>query len=109
MKTVKKFEIRTFSVETKDGKNPFGVFQNLTNQDTELLESFDTLEEAIASFENYGATVRKDHYIVTRYLHDCYVIEENEYDEDGEWVAGGDWWEVLSKEWEEEEDEEEEE
>ena len=103
---MKKFEIREIYVETKDGKDPFGVFHSLTNQDSELIASYDTLEEARKNFGEHIATVRKQNYRC--YSHDCYVIEENDYNEDGEWEAGGDWWEMECKEWEEEEEEEEE-
>jgi len=103
---MKKFEIRKLNVETKDGKDPFGVFQNLTNRETELIASYDTLEEARNNFVRYSPSVSKGHYYVTYFLHECYVIEENDYNEDGEWESGGDWWNMESKEWEDEEEEE---
>lgn len=103
---MKKFEIRKIEVETKDGKDPFGVFQNLTNRETELIASYDTLEEARKNLVRYTPSVNKEHYCLTYFLHECYIIEENDYDEDGELKAGGVWWNMESKEWEDEEDNE---
>lgn len=83
-----KFEVRTFNIETRDGKDCLSKFFNSTNQDTELEASFDTLEEAKAFYETLTTGV---FYMSGYYLHRCKMIEENEYDEDGEWVNGGDW------------------
>lgn len=95
---MKKYEVREFTVATTDGKNPIQVFQNLSEQDTELIAAFDTLEEAKVRLNKCVPSVDKNSYVFTKYLHTCYVIEENEYDEDGDWVAGGDWWESAFEE-----------
>ena len=58
------------------------------------MEKFDTLEEAKKELKRYKTTIKEASgnngifYVVTEYC-----IEENEYDEDDEWVAGGDVWE----------------
>lgn len=101
---MKKFEIRELYIETKDGKDPFGVFLSLTNQETELIASYDTLEEARKNFGEYGATVRKALFGATYYLHECYAIEESEYNEDGERESSNGWWDVVYEEWEDEEE-----
>ena len=87
---MKKYEVKTVSVETKDGKDAINVFLNQTNQDTYLLKSFDNLEDARAFYATVDSSVR---YMGRYYLHECKMIEENEYDEDGEWINGGEWWE----------------
>jgi hypothetical protein len=94
----KKFEVRTFSVETRNGKNPIDKFFNQGNQDTQLVASFISLDEAKAELVNFTPTVEYGNNGVVYYHHECAGIEENIYDEDGEWVSGGDWWDIIYKE-----------
>lgn len=58
-----------------------------------LIEEFDTLEDAQKELIKYKTTIKEasgnneTFYVVTEYS-----IEENEYDEDGDWISGGDVW-----------------
>ncbi len=83
---MKKFEVRTVYVETKFGRDTLEKFHNQTNQTTELVKAFDTLEDAKEYYAHVYSGVR---YMGGYYLHSCKLIEENDYDEDGEWVDGG--------------------
>lgn len=90
---VKKFEIVKNTIEVKKGEIKEGCTIDIerTVQEPEKLESFDTKEEALKALANYQSKVRElsghlgIYYEVTEYY-----IEENDYDEDGEWVSGGD-------------------
>lgn len=84
-----KYEVRTVNVDTKDGKNAFKKFNSLVDQDTELLKSFDNLDDARKFYDTISTSVR---YMGGFYSHECKLLEQNEYDDEGEWVAGGDWW-----------------
>ena len=86
---MKKYEVRTVSVETKRGKNALETYINSTNQDSTLVKSFNTLEEAREFYATVDTSAR---YMSGYYLHKCKFIEEAEYDDDGEWIGGGDWW-----------------
>lgn len=86
-----KYEVRTVTVETRNNE-PLKTFTAKTNQGTELVASFDTEEEARTCYEkaHCGVTRTSDHGMPL-YVHDCKLIEINEYDDDGEWISGGDW------------------
>lgn len=99
---MKKYEVRTVDVETKNGKNSIDVFLASDNQTTELVKSFDTLEEARAFFAKVDTSVR---YMSGYYLHSCKIIEENDYDEEDNWRDGGDWWDYEFPNFKEEEGE----
>lgn len=88
---MEKYEIRTVTVESRNNE-PLKTFAAKTNQDTELVASFDTEEEARAYYEKVhcGATKTSDHGMPL-YIHDCKFIEIDEYNGDGEWIGGGDW------------------
>lgn len=91
-----KFEIRENSMEVS-WSNRHKITQGCTvnNDNTqqypEILESFDNEYDAVKELSKYNSTVEEmrgntgTYYIVTEYY-----VEENEYDEDGEWVGGGD-------------------
>ena len=87
---MKKYEVRTFNVETKTGTSADAQtkWANETNQETFLVKAFDTLEDAIACYNELSVTCRD---MGSYYLHEAKVIEVNEYDEDGEWIDGGEW------------------
>ena len=89
---MKKYEVREVIVETKDGFEAFDEFQNSCNQDTTILKSSNTLEEA-KEFYNAIETscIKRKANGVEYYVHYGKCIEENEYDEDGEWIGGGNW------------------
>lgn len=64
------------------------------DKDPEILKSFDSLDEAREALKNYESDVRvlsghdgKRYYLVTEYM-----VEENDYDDEGEWCGGGDDW-----------------
>ncbi|MDD6667769.1 MAG: hypothetical protein PUE58_07450 [Lachnospiraceae bacterium] len=98
---MKKFEIVEHTEEIKNKsaivpgctESP-EIYESHTNIDKKILKSFDTLEKAKTELENYVASISKEsgsagtYYLVTEYM-----IEENDYDEDGEWISGGDIWE----------------
>lgn len=88
---MKKYEIIENSVEVKDIKKyEQGITTKQDNQEPNVEESFDTLEEAKESLKNYTTEITKmsGYYLITEYY-----IEENVYNEDNEWVDGGDIWE----------------
>lgn len=91
---MKKYEVRRILMETRDGKDCLKKWNNRFNQDTELIKSFDTLEEAQAFYATVETDVRKMGGALTYYLHEGKCIEENTYDDEDpeEWVSGGDWW-----------------
>lgn len=55
-----------------------------------VVKSFDTKEEAMEALRRYKSdvNVHSSYFDVVEYY-----IEENDYDEDGEWISGGDIWE----------------
>lgn len=63
------------------------------DSDPEKLKSFDELKEAKTELEKYKTEIQHSGniYTVTEYM-----IEQNEYDDDGEWVNGGDVWEIST-------------
>lgn len=88
-----KYEVRTVKVETRNGKNAIDAFDKKTNQDTYLVAACDTLEEARAAYDDeYSGVRHSSHGGLPLFEHFCKMIEINEYDEDGEWVSGGDWY-----------------
>ena len=92
-----KYEVKKINVETKTGTHADAVcaFANLTDIDAVTLGSFDTLEEAQKVFaETYIGVTGK-----YPFCHEVKVIETAEYDEDGEWVGGGDYitFEIASR------------
>lgn len=87
-KITTKYEVKRFYVETKKGVNAYETWSNQTNQDTELLASYDTLAEAKEFYKTVETWVRSHgHY----YQHCGKCIEINLYNENGDWVDGGDW------------------
>lgn len=84
-----KYEVRTVMVETRDGKNALRVFGNKVDQDTTLVAAFDRLEDAQAVYQKEYSGVKCCGNRL--YEHTCKLIEVNEYDDDGEWISGGDW------------------
>ena len=93
---MKKFEIVKNTIEVKKGTEyRQGITQNVElnrDQYPEILESFSTLEEAKTALKNYTSEVEdySTYLMITEYF-----IQENQYDEDGDWEAGGDVWEYA--------------
>lgn len=57
-----------------------------------ILKTFDKKEDALDALKDFNSTFyERDSdgrcYVVTEYY-----IEENEYDDEGEWISGGDIW-----------------
>jgi len=99
-----KFEIQTDHFELRFGKSKdsipemsgaevFNSYQMGSANCPTLEASFDTLEEAQAEFAknyaNYGITRAEKSNVFWLLRGDVAWIEENEYDEDGEFIQGG--------------------
>ena len=64
--------------------------------DPTVLESFDSLDEAKKALASFESNIRELSGSIGRYYEVTeYMIEENEYDEDGEWCGGGDIWDFT--------------
>jgi hypothetical protein len=91
---MKKFEIveshREISYRSRKEIKP-GCTLLQDDCSSSVLKSFQNKDEALAELKNYETEIRElsgsagTYYLVTEYC-----VEENEYDEDGEWVSGGD-------------------
>lgn len=77
---MKKYLVKTFNVETKNGRDCLNKFLNSTNQDTDFEAGFDTLDKAKKYYETVKSGVK---YMSNYYLHYCKVIEDAET---GEWL-----------------------
>lgn len=90
---MKKYEIRRNRIEVawKNRKEiKEGISLTADSQEPEIVESFDTLEDAKASLQKYKSNIRELSGVAGKYyLVEEYYIEENSYDEDEEWVEGG--------------------
>ena len=54
----------------------------------DMIASFDTMEEALQALSKHQTSIRELNNAVPYYLVEEYMIEVNEYDEDGEWTSG---------------------
>lgn len=68
------------------------------DQEPEVLEVFDTLEEAREALKKYKGSAKYVRDVVPFYQVTEFYIEQNEYDEDGEWISGGDIWDFAERE-----------
>ena len=93
---MKKFEIVMRRAEIS-WKNRKSIKEGCTTdyQEPETIKSFDTLEDAKEELKKYQTSIRELNNGMTYYLIEEYMGEENEYDEDGEWTAGGDVWAIT--------------
>lgn len=91
--TVRKFEIMENSIEVpgnKRGEIKEGISLTSNDQYPKLILSFDSLTDAKAELQKYKSTITElcgsagKYYLVKEYY-----IEENLYDEYGEWIEGG--------------------
>lgn len=90
---MKKYEVKenTIEVNYKNRKNiKAGVSLESENQEPITIASCETLEEAQEELKKLKTDIIENHYNGTFYTVTEYYIEENEYDEDGDWVTGGD-------------------
>ena len=94
---MKRFELmkNTIEINWKDkAKITEGCTLDQGDCDPELIKSFDNKDEALEELKNYKSDIRElkgnlgTYFEVTEY----YIVE-NTYDEDGDFVEGGDVWE----------------
>ena len=99
---MKKYEIRKNTAEVKyrdrfDIKKGVTLFGN--DQDPEVVETFDDLSEAREALLRYETSICISNTAAgTMYSIEEYYIEENMYDEDGDWLSGGDVWDFTQME-----------
>ena len=91
---MKKFELKRATAEVKNLEDvKRGCTLKGIDVNDEVIESFENETTALEELKEYKSTARKikgygwnnTYYDVTEYY-----IEENSYDEDGEWLEGGD-------------------
>lgn len=91
---MKKFELRenTREVKYKDRKEiKEGCTLYQADQYPKIINSFDSKEEALEELKSYKTEIYELSLVVgTYYSVTEYYVEENEYDEAGEWLNGGD-------------------
>jgi hypothetical protein len=69
-----------------------------SDQTPEILESFDSLQEARQALNKYKSRVDKvDGYVGAFFLVEEIYLQENEYDEESEWINGGGIWNFASE------------
>jgi hypothetical protein len=93
---MKKFEIVMRRAEIS-WKNRKSIKEGCTTEgEPELIKSFDTLEEAKEELRKFQTSIRKlSNGSLSYFEIEEYMVEENDYDEDGEWESGGDIWEIT--------------
>ena len=106
------FEIKTDNFEFRFGtyKNSipsmteqevFDTYLGESCNDPTIRESFDTLEEAREEFSKnysfYGSTYPEAGNVFWLLRGDLAWIEENEYDDDGEFISGSNVWEYSAQ------------
>lgn len=89
-----RYEIKKNYAEVKRMEDAApGCTLDQIDQEPETVASFEDKEEALEALKEYKSTVEKlsggagAFYGVTEYY-----VEQNEYDEDDEWLDGGDVW-----------------
>lgn len=95
---MKKFELKKQAVEIKwSDRNNIKAGCSVNNDGdhySEIVKSFDTKEEALADLQKYTTEITELSNAAGKYyLVEEYYVEENTYDEYGEWESGGDIWE----------------
>lgn len=80
-----KFAVCIKSIETKNGKDALGAYENLTNQDPDTVVAFDNYDAAKAYYDTLYVRVIYNPYNRI-FIHDCKWIAEEVYttDTDGE-------------------------
>lgn len=94
-KDMKKYELKMNSVEVKKEDVREGCAVDDMNAQPTLIKSFESKEEAMEELKKYNTEI-DEFSTATGTLCNVteYYVEENEYDEDGEWISGGDVWEI---------------
>lgn len=90
---MKKYELREKEIEVRF-KNRNKIKPGCTadlglDTDSELIKSFDDRDEAEEALREYKSSIRE---VGSVYLVKEFYVEENDYDDDGEWISGGDIW-----------------
>lgn len=82
----------TFPIREKN-KIKLGCTLLSDNQFPEKLEEYIDLDSAKKELSKYVSSIEQEGTTTgTRYRVTEYYIEENAYNEDGEWISGGDIW-----------------
>lgn len=84
METTKKFLVKVYGIETRNGTGVLDAFHNGDHEPLTTL-TFDTQEEAEAEFKAINVGVKN---MGGYYLHVYKEIEWAVYDEEGYWVDG---------------------
>lgn len=90
---MKKYEVRQTNIEVnrfdiKRYGSALGKFYNSTNQEMQVLASFDTEAEARAFFDNISISTTPNMGMAVKYdLYEYVTLAEVEVDEDGEWLS----------------------
>ena len=91
---MKKYELvkRSAEINWKERKT-IAPGCTMNDPESEKIKEFESLEEAQKELKNYKSDIHKmSGNIGTLYEVTEYMIEENEYDEENEWISGGDVW-----------------
>ena len=90
-----KYELKENSVEVRKKDLAKGCAVEDMNADPKIIKSFDKKEEALNELKKYKTDVYDFSSPVGAMCNVTeYYVEENEYDEDNEWISGGDIWEI---------------
>lgn len=93
-----KYEIRRNDCQVrKESETEEGCTLQQRDQEPEIMKSYDTLAEAKEALKKYKGSVEYIRDTVSFFQVVEYYIEQNEYDEDGEWVSGGDVWDFAPR------------
>ena len=88
---MKKYELKKGTKELK--KEDLHQMKGLCVDSEETLASFESKEDALKALKSYKTSIFETGNAVNYFCVEQYFIEENEYDDDSEWIDGGD---VLS-------------
>lgn len=75
---ITKFAVCIKTVETKDGKDALGAFENLVDQDPDNVVEFDNYNAAKAYYDTLSDRIAYNPYHRI-FIHDCKWIAENVY------------------------------
>lgn len=92
------YELRWETIEvdsTKNIKQGIVVSQS-GDTDPQIIKTFDTKEEALTALNAYHTEIRELSHHRRYWEVKEYYIEENTYDQDGEFVKGGDVWGISN-------------
>ena len=90
---MKKFEIRKASAEIRNRLDIAEGCARAIDEEPETMNTYDSIEEARKFLAGLKTSISELSSPIGRYyLVEEFYIEENEYDEDGDWVSGGDVW-----------------